>query len=170
MYLSQVLARAMPVSDKVPEWNRVGGSGSREAARTGTRASEQASGERKRERSLNQASQPANNRKPHFAHVLLLSFLLLATRSTSRPLFKQLAGSYSYTHARTPSLTHTNSPRVCGDEHQDPSSYIISHAVSVCGDLIHNGESAPPRQRTISLGKAVLPLLLERHRHRHRHW
>ena len=125
--LSQVLARAMLVSDKLrlallAAWNRVGGSGraERRRAQAQERASEQqvrqASSARDRDtwmlllESSNQpASQPANNKQPHFAHVLLLWFLSLATRSTSRPLFSQLAGSYSYTHARP--LSHTPTAR-----------------------------------------------------------
>ena len=115
--LSQVLARAMLVSDKrrlglLAAWNRVGGSGraERRRAQAQERASAQASSARERETCcLNRATSPANNKQPHFAHVLLLWSLSLATRSTSRPLFSQLAGSYSYTHARP--LSHTPSAR-----------------------------------------------------------
>jgi hypothetical protein len=94
-------------------------------------------------------------------------FILARVVTGARRLFKQLADSYSYTHARP--LTPLQKPaHVCGDEHQTTPPRISYHKLylSLCGDLIHNGENAPPRQRTISLGKAVLLLLLERHRHK----
>ena len=139
------------------------------------RASEQASSAREpwRERDMllessNHLSQPITN-----SPTLLTCCSSGSSRSRHGPRHGRCSVNLrAATATRTHALSHTlqQPARVCGDEHQDPDSYIISHAVSVCGDLIHNGESAPPRQRTISLGKAVLPLLLERHRHRHRHW
>ena len=185
--LSQVLARAMLVSDKLrlgllAAWNRVGGSGRAERRRAQAQeraSSKQASKQAARETEthgcccLNQAtSQPASQPITN-SPTLLTCCSSGSSRSRHGPRHGRCSVNLrAATATRTHALSHTlhQPARVCGDEHQDPDSYIISHAVSVCGDLIHNGESAPPRQRTISLGKAVLPLLLERHRYRHRHW